>query len=596
MTELIPLMIERMGLIVVTAFIATRLKSFRRIVRRENIGRSRWLLVLMFGLFGIVSTYTGVEVSTSRVVHGDWISRIEPDNAIANTRNLSVVVGGILGGPAVGFGIGLIAGGHRYLLGGFTGFACALSTAAGGLIAGIAGRRNRHIGEVRPLFAASISLLVETLQMALILLFARPFSDAVQLVRLIGLPMIGVNAVGVWIFMLILKSVLQEEERTKALQTHKAFSIAEQTLPYFRKGLKPESCEQVAEIIYRMIGADAVSITDRDRVLAHIGAGGVHHLPKNGSLSDLTRRTLENGRILVARSSEEIGCRHAACPLRAAIALPLTVRSQTVGTLKLGFTDPKRLGSVETELAEGLAKLFSVQLELAAAENEMRLLKDAEIKALQAQVHPHFLFNAIQTIAAVTRQDAERARHLLIQLGVFFRNNLQGTRETLVPLTQEIGHVEAFLAIEEARFPGKFRFECELTPGAEKALVPPFTLQPLVENAVKHGLRHVRSGGVIRLEATRRSGRLVLLVHDNGTGMSPETLSRLGKTAVWSAHGTGTALETIRARLIGLFGDQSDFAVTSRENEGTTVCIQIPWIQTEKEESISEMESVYRRR
>lgn len=109
-----------------------------------------------------------------------------------------------------------------------------------------------------------------------------------------------------------------------------------------------------------------------------------------------------------ATSKAEIECTHDPCPLHAAIVLPLTSNGKTIGTLKMYFKSPSGLSRVEEELAEGLAMLFSTQLELGEAELQSKLLKDAEIKALQAQVNPHFLFNAINTISALCRTDVEK--------------------------------------------------------------------------------------------------------------------------------------------------------------------------------------------
>lgn len=109
-----------------------------------------------------------------------------------------------------------------------------------------------------------------------------------------------------------------------------------------------------------------------------------------------------------AKSREVINCQHEGCPLQAAIVIPLTSHGNTIGTLKLYFKNPNQLSRVEEELAEGLAKIFSTQLELGEAELQSKLLQDAEIKALQAQINPHFLFNAINTVSALCRTDVEK--------------------------------------------------------------------------------------------------------------------------------------------------------------------------------------------
>lgn len=182
------------------------------------------------------------------------------------------------------------------------------------------------------------------------------------------------------------------------------------------------------------------------------------------------------------------------------------------------FKHPDKLSQVEQELAEGLAKLFSTQLELAKAEMQTKLLKDAEIKALQAQVHPHFLFNAINTISVLCRMDVEKARNLLSELSAFFRSNLQGARQILVPLEKELEHINAYLSLEQARFPDKYHIDYRIEPRLKEVLIPPFTLQPLVENAVHHAFPHVKNKGEIIIQAFLKTIRCRLLWQITGKG------------------------------------------------------------------------------
>ena len=461
MFELLPLMLERVGLLFILAFLLSRLKSFRKIIHNEHGFSEKMALMAIFGAFGVLSNYTGIEIVNGSVTSQAWHTDVDYDSAIANTRIMGVAIGGLLGGPLVGLGVGLIAGLHRLTLGGFTAVACAISTIFAGIATGFIGRRFNFHTSRSAWWAVLIGILMEIIQMGIILLVAKPFEAAYGLVKVIAFPMITVNAFGTLLFILIIQTILSEEERTRALQTHKALYIAQQTLPFFRQGLNVNSCKAAAEIILKWTNADAISITNDKQVLAHVGAGSDHHQPMHNMATQLTKKVLEQGRIITAVSREEIQCFKKDCPLKAAIVVPLKAHDLTVGTLKLYFTHPGKLDQVEQELAEGLSKLFSTQLELAEAELQRKLLKDAEIKALQAQVHPHFLFNAINTISSLIRIDADKARKLLIQLSVFFRSNLQGARQMLIPLEKELEHVEAYLSLEQARFPNKYTVDIE---------------------------------------------------------------------------------------------------------------------------------------
>jgi two-component system sensor histidine kinase LytS len=575
MLALLPLMLERVGLLIIVAFLLSRMKSFRQVIHNEHGLIEKITMIAIFGLFGIISNYTGVAIGHGMIASQSWTADINPNSAIANTRIMGVAIGGLLGGPIVGIGVGLIAGLHRLTLGGFTADACAFSTILAGTVTGFIGKKFKIQQENAHWKAVIIGIIMECFQMGIILLLAKPYQEALHLVELIAVPMIALNGFGTLLFLMIIQEILMEEERTRALQTHKALYIAQQTLPFFRQGLKVDSCTKAAEIILKLTNADAISITDQQKVLSHVGAGSDHHVPLGKMATKLTKNVLEQGRIIVAKSSDEIQCWKEHCPLHAAIVLPLKVHSQTAGTLKLYFRSASKLDRVEQELAEGLGKLFSDQLEMAEAEAQRRLLKDAEIKALQAQVHPHFLFNAINTISSLIRTDADSARKLLIKLSTFFRSNLQGARQMLIPLEKELEHVEAYLSLEQARFPDRYKVEINILPSLEKVLIPPFTLQPLVENAIRYAFSKSKTG-TVKISAFEKDGKMILLTEDNGKGIPPERLEILGKETVESEAGTGTALWNIKKRIEAIYGNDALFQIKSQPENGTHVYIQLP--------------------
>lgn len=339
MMELFLFMLERVGLIIVFAFLMSRWRFFRGMLFQDQGVQEKSWLIIIFSALSIVSSYTGIKIEggtiypLNQMIH----STINAEEAIANTRLIGVAIAGIFGGPLVGVSVGIIAGIHRITLGGFTAVACGVSTILAGFITGGLSRQLK----IRQTFsykkAVMIGICAETLQMIVILIIAKPFEQALQLVSLIALPMIIMNALGILIFFIIIKTFIDEEERTKALQTHQAFSIAQQTIEHFRKGLNEESCRTVAEIIKREIKVEAVAITDTNGILAHVGVGEDHHVIHQEIITALTKRVLVEGRIITATSAKEINCPYEDCPLSAAIVLPLKVQHKTVGTLKLYF-------------------------------------------------------------------------------------------------------------------------------------------------------------------------------------------------------------------------------------------------------------------
>ncbi|MFJ8064131.1 LytS/YhcK type 5TM receptor domain-containing protein [Psychrobacillus sp. NPDC096426] len=577
MLVLATLMIEKVGIIVIVAFLLSQLKSFQQIIQNEHKNSEKIILILLFGTLGIISNYTGVEIQHGTIVNSGWLVGIDPDNAIANTRVMGVVIGGILGGPVVGLGAGLIAGIHRYSLGGFTAFACSMAVVVAGIISGYFSRRQINFGKkITPIKAAILGMTLEAVQMLIILILSKPFDEAWILVQVIGIPMILVNGLGMFLFMYIIRSIIRDEERARANQTSKAFYIADQTLPFFRQGLNTSSCKEIAEIMLRLTDADAVAITDDRQVLAHVGAASDHHIPGGHFITGLTKKVLKNGEIAVAKLKEEIYCSESNCSLEAAIVLPLKMQNKTAGTLKMYFIQPSKLDDIQQQLAEGLANLFSTQLELAEAERQTKLLKDAEIKALQSQIHPHFLFNSLNSISILCRTDAGKARKLLLELSAFLRGNMQGARQMLIPLEKELENVKSYLSLVQTRFPDKYQIDFQIEPGIEKVLLPPFTLQPLVENAINYAFTNLEGIGRISIEIFTVNNNLQIVVEDSGKGIPINKLASLGKQTIISKKGTGTAIYNISKRLIGIYNGQASLEITSEMNRGTTITISIP--------------------
>ncbi|CKF33520.1 two-component system sensor histidine kinase LytS [Bacillus cereus] len=589
MLNLVLMMIERVGLIVILGFLLSHIKTFRRLLHKQDGYVDKLKLICIFSVFTIVSNYTGIEIAGNTIMNENWLQGVSSSSTIANTRIMGVGISGLLGGPIVGVGVGFIAGIHRYMLGGTTALSCAISSILAGIITGYIGHIfKKYNRTITPKFSAVLSVFIVSLEMLMILLI---IEDGISVVKTIAIPMILVNSFGSFILLSMIQAILRQEENAKALQTHKVLRIADKTLPYFRQGLTEESCKHVAQIIHRFTGTDAVSLTDTEKILAHVGLASDHHIPSHSLITGLSKEVLNTGKIMKAKSREVINCQHEGCPLQAAIVIPLTSHGNTIGTLKLYFKNPNQLSRVEEELAEGLAKIFSTQLELGEAELQSKLLQDAEIKALQAQINPHFLFNAINTVSALCRTDVEKARKLLLQLSVYFRCNLQGARQLLIPLEQELNHVQAYLSLEQARFPNKYEVKMYIEDELKTTLVPPFVLQLLVENALRHAFPKKQPVCEVEVHVFEKEGMVHFEVKDNGQGIEEERLEQLGKMVVSSKKGTGTALYNINERLIGLFGKETMLHIESELNKGTEITFIIPKKVGEEEPGVKSISS-----
>lgn len=544
----------RMSMIAVVAFVLTRHRGFRNLLRRSATLKEKLLLTVVFGAMGIAGTYAGIPMR---------------GGAIANSRVIGPAVAGLLGGPWMGLGAGLLAGVHRYLLGGFTGFSCGVSTVVEAFLSGLLSRRVKQVDWKTGFLSG---LAGESLQMGIILLLARPFSEAWELVRVIALPMTLVNAAGIAIFVSMIQAIRAEEEKIGALQTQKVLEIARCTLPHLRKGLDLYSAGAAARIVLELTGASAVAITDRERILAHVGRGEDHHRAGQAIMTAATRKVLREGRIGVAQTAREIGCSVEGCPLKAGVVVPLRCKDEVVGIVKLYHGREGAISPVDVEFVAGMSELLAIQLELSELERLAQLTVKAELKALRAQVNPHFLFNALNTIMSLCRTRPDRARELLGYLGEFFRRNLENAGDQ-VTLKEELEHVDAYLAIEQARFDGKLRVVKDIDPGLLGQPLPVLTLQPLVENAVKHGVLHRRRGGTVRISACVEEGALRVAVEDDGVGIPQETME-LWKSGKLCSRCIG--LSNVHERIRSLYGTQYGLHLESRRGEGTRALITVP--------------------
>ncbi len=576
MFSLFILLLERVGLIIIVAYLLMNVPYFKKMMSERSNLSSQMQLLIVFGLFAAVSNFTGVEIRNNEILSSQIFSKISDDAVIANTRVLTISVAGLIGGPVVGIGVGIVSGITRYLIGGVDAYTYVISSALIGLTSGYFGYRamtNNRYPNV--LTGVILGAIMEVIQMICIIVFATNTEYALDIVKLIALPMIMINSLGVAIFLSIIISTIQQEQRMRAVQTHDVLNLANQTLPYFRAGLNEASATQAAQIIKDLMKVSAVSITNKTDILAHVGAASDHHVPRKKIITDLSKQVIKSGEIKEAHNRHEIGCTHPGCPLEGAIVIPLYVHNEVTGTLKLYFTDSNKLTYVERRLAEGLANIFSSQIELGEIETQSKLLKDAEIKSLQAQVNPHFFFNAMNTISALIRVDSERARELLLNLSNFFRSNLQGAKSTSITIEKEIQQVEAYLALEQARFPERFNIHFDIDEALKYAKVPPFIIQILVENAIKHAFHNRKSNNDVYVKVKEGQQTIEISVEDNGFGIPEEKRAHIGHNEVSSTSGTGSALENLNKRLIGLYNSNAQLNFTTSDS-GTKFYTSIP--------------------
>lgn len=551
---------ENFGLIVGAAFLLLSWSAFQKILFKKSNESEKLLLILFFGTFGIIGTYMGVPIY----------------GAIANLRAIAVIAGGLVGGPIVGIGAGLIAGVHRFLIDmhGFTSLPCGLSTFLEGMAAGLISVRLKN-GILNWKAAVLIGVVGETAHMLITLGMAKPYAEAWTLIKVIAIPMITLNSIGAGLFVQIIRSVLKDREKIGSIQAQKALNIANRTVSYLRFGLTPESAAATARIIYDTISVAAVSLTDDTHILTFVGAGNDHHQAGQTIKTKSTIEVLATGEPVFLKSGSRIGCSVAACPLMSAIIIPLRKGGQVIGTLKLYGNDDTHLNTVDFQIALGLADLFSTQLELEDVQLNAQLLAQAEIRRLQSQINPHFLFNSLNTIGSFCRTNSNKARELIYELANYLRTNFQDNR-TFIKVAEELEQVKSYLSIEQARFGDRIRVSMAIESGTEEWLVPPLTIQPLVENAVKHGLSGKENGGQVRIAVSRNDGKLHVLVQDDGVGMAPEQIEKIFSKIGLENSNSGIGLNNVNQRLERIYGPQYKIRIDSLPEQGTSVHLNVP--------------------
>ena len=385
-------------------------------------------------------------------------------------------------------------------------------------------------------------------------------------------PLLAVSGVvGLLVLAIVAVRNAGESDYVQARQSNRTLDLASQTLPYMSQGLSVSSAQEVCELIFPSIDADAVAITDRDKILGFMGDDKESHQPGTAIQSATTRETLEDGATRIVESAKEVGFTKTG-GLHAGVIAPLVVDKHIVGTLKFYYHSATKLNETQKAIAGGMAQLLSTQLSLAYLQQQTELAARMELRALQAQINPHFLFNTINTIAATVRTNPEKARVMLREFAVYYRRLLENS-EDLIPLAKEIEQTERYLMFQKARFgEDMIVMDVDIESGLGEVGVPSFILQPIVENAVAHG-RRPEDALHIKVKVSHASDSVIISVTDDGVGIESERLGHLVEGG--SKTGMGIALKNVNARLKACFGAISGIYIDSTLGEGTTVYLSL---------------------
>ncbi|WP_315902345.1 sensor histidine kinase [Serratia proteamaculans] len=520
---------DRAALMLICLFFLTRTRLFRQLLQKEDHTPLELAMVTaIFSLFALFSTYSGVNV----------------EGSLVNVRVIAIMAGGILFGPWVGIITGIIAGVHRYLIDidGITSVPCLITS----IIAGIsAGYINLKVKKEQRWRAGIIGgMLCECLTMLLIVLWAKPTELGLDIVSKIALPMI-LGTVCIGLIVLLVQSVEDEKEVIAARQAKLALDIARKTLPYFRN-INSESLATICDIIRQDIQADAVAITDTHQVLAYVGVGEEAYPIGREGLSRVTRESIRHGKIIIKNNLEN----PATPQIHSQLVIPLWEKGEVTGALKIYYCHAHQITNTLKVMAVGLSQIISTQMEVSRIEHLRQMADKAEMRALQSKINPHFLFNALNAISSSIRINPDTARQLIINLSRYLRYNLE-LNDELIDIRKELHQIQDYIAIEQARFGAKLTVIYDIDDDIS-VRIPSLLIQPLVENAIVHGIQPCKGKGVVVIAVKDQGDRVRISVKDTGHGIDPQVIERVARNEM-PGHNIG--LLNVHHRVSLLYGE-----------------------------------------
>jgi two-component system, LytTR family, sensor kinase len=346
--------------------------------------------------------------------------------------------------------------------------------------------------------------------------------------------------------------------------TYATLHAASQAAPPLRSGLTAAGAAKAVRHLRALLGTPAVALTDTGQLLAWGGAGDHHGTAtvQHGAA------VLADGRTHVVGPGN-VGCPDPDCPIRVAVVAPLTVEDRVVGTVAAyGRTTSVGLVRATTEVA----RWVSTQLELAELESSRTRLVEAEVRALRAQISPHFVYNSLTAIASFVRTDPERARELLLEFADFTRYSFRRHGD-FTTLAEELRSIDRYLLLERARFGDRLQVTVQVAPEVLPVTVPFLSVQPLVENAVRHGLEGKPGPGRVTIVARDIGQEALISVEDDGTGIDPDAVRR---TLAGQPDGDSIGLGNVDERLRQVYGDDYGLTVETAPGAGTKVSMRVP--------------------
>lgn len=364
--------------------------------------------------------------------------------------------------------------------------------------------------------------------------------------------------------------------------TYKTLHAASRAGQHLRTGLTPSGAGKASRQLRSLLGCEALAITDTSGVLAW--DGGAEELKP--LLMARAADVLSGGRTAVVPAGElltaeaavraeaaegrgRVKSKDVAATELAAVIAPIKAGGRVVGAVA-AFAPSAGSGLVRAtgEVADWVA----TQVELAELDASRTLLMEAEVRALRAQISPHFIYNSLNAIASFINTDPVRARELVVEFADFTRYSFRRHGD-FTTLAEELRCIDRYLLLERARFGDRVQVSLQIAPEVLSTVIPFLSLQPLVENAVRHGLEAKEGPGRISLTAHDSGAFAEVTIEDDGVGMDPDELR-----AMLAGHTDGdhVGLRNVDARLRQVYGEDNGLVIETAPGEGTLITMRIP--------------------
>lgn len=380
-------------------------------------------------------------------------------------------------------------------------------------------------------------------------------SPALQITLIAVIVVLGISIIGYFGFRI---SRSTKEMGTDAEEaTYKTLHHMSVAVPHLERGLTEEGAAKSAKALRRLLNSQVLLISDTTRILAtDSGIEFTAQLEEDAAKAFASALATNKTQVMHSSSMD-------------IVAAPITVGDQSVGTV---VALSERAGASFVRAVSEVAVFVSAQVSTAQLDESKAMLLEAQMRALRAQISPHFIYNSLNAIASFINTDPARARELVIEFADFTRYSFR-RRGEFTTLAEELEAIDRYLLLEKARFGERIKVSLQIAPEVLPTQIPFLALQPLVENAVRHGLEARPDGGVISITATEDGLHAVISVEDDGMGMDPEQLAGVLAGTTTTMH---VGLRNVDLRLRQLYGTSNGLVIETAPGAGTLITLRVP--------------------